>query len=155
MVIVLCKLDEWKVDGDLPKHLIPISLSDTSTHDDHVILMIAFADDDCAIPETSKWNLEFILVMEKVFNVTLKGDGVKHNGIVGDYLGFGWSAKYKREDQVSYARLVARKQSIKEDVESCQEILMDDLHYASHSLNDIIPGITKAGSLITQSLADM
>lgn len=154
LIILLASYDEWKTEEDIPNNVIPISLSETGTTDEYVILMIASNQRKIA-HEDSLWTDSFVKGIEDQFNITILGDGYKHNGSVGNYFGFGITAKYNIQGGCSYgimAKKIGHNVTLHADY---QKVLESDFTFASQELNAHVPSLVQCGQLVTQALADI
>lgn len=153
-IILLGSLQEWKNKDTRSDHIIPISLSGNCHQDEYVVLMMA-SNQEKHVSGDSKWSKEFVSGIKDLFQTTKTGRGTKNHISLGNYYGFGVTAKYDRLDDISYGEF-SKKKIVNKDLHSeyCN-ILQRDLTMASDELNSILPHVVQCGKHITQALSNI
>lgn len=129
VLIMLAPIHEWKLDKWKSCSVIHISLTCTPNSDDYVILMIA-SHNPSKVNEDSLWNKHFVMGIKNHFNTTMTGDGKKHHKSVGDYFGFGITAKYSTTNGQSYGVMANKKSSDMSLHTKYLDILKNDISFA-------------------------
>ena len=153
-LLMLGNLDDWKVNGKLPEDIVPYSLSNNLGHDEYVLVMLA-SNKSKRVMKKAHWSDEYVHKFNPLFNTTVIGNGKKHHGSVGKYLGMGTTAKYTKRGMVSYGKIVGKcyNDHVRRDI--CEGRIKKDIQKFSNELNSVIEGIVKGGQCVTQALSDV
>ena len=92
-LLMLGNLADWKVNGELPEDIVTYSLSNNVGIDDYFVVMLA-SNKSRTVQKKSRWSDEYVHKLSPLFNRTVIGNGRKHHGSVGKYLGMVTTAKY-------------------------------------------------------------
>ena len=157
-IFILSDLDDWLEDGRLSCDIIPISLSKHVGIDNFVLNMMDSNQNKEVVTVDSMWDNKFVKHLSRLLRNTVNtANKNKHHGSTGNYLGFGWTAKYdtNRKGGASYGRMAVKKGIGNGELEECIDVLVKDLQYVTDELDSILPGIIDGGQTITQALVDL
>ena len=98
-ILIVGWLDDRKINGNLPRHLIPVSLNNNEDNDDLVIVVLG-SNKDKYIKEKCLWDKEFVQNIAQTFRDNMSGD--KHHGSVGNYMGLGTTPRYSINNDCSF-----------------------------------------------------
>ena len=90
-----------------------------------------------------------INMAKSILNVTVKGDGKKHHGSFGLYLGFGFTNKYDTAENCTYGPVCVKDKS---SLNEFQENIDMEFKNFVNSLEKVIPGVVDKGQYIAKEL---